>query len=335
MMRRRLLLGGLAVLALAALPAATASAASPSAKTQPASAIAQTAVTLHGAVNPHGAATSYQFQWGTTASYGQATPSGSAGSGTSARNVRFRLTGLTPGATYHFRVVATNADGTTAGIGRTFKTALPPAHPPAILATAPFAPYANSVTLTSLINPNGAATSYRFQFGTTTSYGAETFAAAIPAGVQPVSVSVPLTGLQARTLYHFRAVASNRKGTVVGPDATFTTGPFPPAFVHAQSRPTRQRRSHPYFVTTGVLRLAPGVSVADGCNGIIGVRFTSKDRTVAFHRKRLANGHCSFSLRMRALPPAGRDKLRVHVHFYGNAILTPADARSFLVGVKG
>ncbi|HEY4277538.1 MAG TPA: fibronectin type III domain-containing protein [Conexibacter sp.] len=334
-MQRRLVMGGLAVLALTLLPTAAASAASPNVSTLPANGVTQTAVTLHGTVNPHGVATSYSFQWGTSASYGQETPSSSAGSASAARNVSFRLTGLTPGTTYHFRVVASNADGTTVGVGRTFKTALPPANPPLILSTSPFSPYANSVTLTALVNPNGAATSYRFQFGTTTSYGAETFAASIGAGVQPVPVTVPLSGLQARTTYHFRAVVSNRAGTVVGPDATFTTGPFPPASMRAQSRPSHQRRSHPYFVTTGVLQLAPGVSVADGCNGIVGVRFTSSDHTVSAHRKRLASGHCSFSLRMRALPPRGRDKLRVHVHFYGNAILSPADARSYLVSFKG
>ncbi len=63
--------------------------------------------------------------------------------------------------------------------------------------------------------------------------------------------------------------------------------------------------------------------MTDGCQGIVGVRFTSGSRTVASKRVRLKSGHCSYSLRVRAVPPAGKSKLRVRVHFYGNAILTP------------
>ncbi|MDO8209373.1 hypothetical protein [Conexibacter sp. CPCC 206217] len=333
-MRRRLAAAALASLTLATVTTATARAASPAASTRPADAIGQTAATLRGAVDPNGVATSFAFQWGTTTSYGQQTANRAAGAGARARDVTQRLTGLVPGTTYHYRIVATNADGTTVGGDRAFRTTLPPATAPAILATAPFSPQANSVTLTATVNPGGAATTYKFQFGTTNTYGAETFAASVPAGVQPVAVKLPLNGLQERTLYHFRTVVSNRIGTVVGPDATFTTGPYPPAKIDVHTRPTTQRRSHPYFVTTGALRLGSGVGVADGCTGIVGVRFTSGSRTVASKRVRLAPGHCSYRLRVRALPPAGTSKLRVHVRFYGNAILSPHDARTFLVSVR-
>ncbi|ADB50087.1 fibronectin type III domain-containing protein [Conexibacter woesei] len=336
-MRTRLWAAALASLALAAAGASGAQAASPTVLTRPAGSVAVAAATLRGTVNAHGTPTSYAFEWGTTAGYGQQTPNRSAGRGTGGNDVSFRLTGLTPGTTYHYRVVATNADGTAVGADRSFTTDLPPAVPPTILATAPFSPYANSVTLTAVVNPGGAAATYKFQFGTTTTYGVETASASIPAGAQPVAVRIPLNGLQERTTYHFRTVASNRKGTVVGPDATFTTGPFPPAQVTVATRPRLprvQRRSHPWFVTTGALRLPPGVGVGDGCNGIVGVRFTSGGRTVASRRVRLAAGHCSYRLRVRALPPRGKDRLRVHVRFYGNAILSPQDARTFLVGVR-
>lgn len=336
-MQPRWAIATLASLALAVTAAATAQAASPTVTTRPATSIGQTAATLRGTVNPQGLPASYAFQWGTTTGYGQQTPDRPAGRGTRAGEVSFRLRGLTPGVTYRYRLVATNADGTTVGADRAFTTDLPPVSAPAILATAPFSPFANSVTLTALINPGGAATTYRFQFGTTTSYGVETAAQTIPAGVQPVAVRIGLDGLQARTTYRFRTVASNRRATVVGPDATFTTGPFPPARIVVATRPRLprlQRRSYPWFVTTGALRLPAGVGVQDGCNGIVGVRFTSSGRTVASKRVRLASGHCSYRLRVRALPPRGKDRLRVHVRFYGNAILTPQDARTFLVGVR-
>lgn len=322
----------LAAVATVAAPAALA--ASPTANTRAADAVGQTAATLRGAIDPNGAATTYAFQWGSSPTYGQQTPNRSAGGGTSGRAVSFRLRGLTPGTTYHYRIVASNADGTTVGSDRSFRTELPPATLPAILGTAPFSPSANAVTLTALVNPGGAATTYRFQFGTTSTYGAETFSQSVPAGIVPVSVRIPLSGLQERTTYHFRAVVSNRRGTVVGPDATFTTGPFPPARIGARTRPTAQRRSHPYFVTTGALQLPAGVGVADGCTGIVGVRFTNGSRTLAARRVRLDPGHCSYRLRVRAVPPAGKSQLRVRVRFYGNAILSPQDARSYLVRVR-
>jgi hypothetical protein len=329
---RALLPAGLLALALA-LPGA-AQAASPTVSTVAATSIGQTAATLRADVNPHGKATTYAFQYGTTTAYGAQTPAHSAGSGTDAKRVTFRLTGLTPGVRYHFRVIASNADGTSTGADRSFKTKLPPAKPPTVLGTAPFSPSANGVTFTALLNPGGATTTYRFQYGTSTAYGLETFGKSVAAGVQPVSVSFRINSLAPHTSYHFRVVASNRAGTTFGPDTLAQTGPFPPGRLEVSTRPrTGARRTHPWFVTSGRLVLGSGVSVAEGCSGgTVSVRFTSRFGTVARNSVRIAPGHCSFRLRTRALPRSSSvTKLRVHVHFGGNAILTPFDARSQLV----
>lgn len=322
-----LLLGGLA------LPSA-AQAASPTVATVAATSIGQTAATLRADVNPHGAATTYAFQYGTTTAYGAQTAAHSAGDGTAAKRVTFRLTGLTPGARYHYRVVASNADGTSTGADRSFKTRLPPAKPPVVLATAPFGPSANGVTFTALLNPGAATTTYRFQYGTSTAYGLETFGKSIAAGVLPQPVSFRINSLAPHTTYHFRVVASNHAGTTFGPDAIAQTGPFPPGRLGVTTRPRRHAtRAHPVFTTSGRLVLGSGVSVADGCSGgTISVRFTSRFGTVARDSVRLSAGHCSFELRTRALPrSADVTRLRVHVRFGGNAILTPFSARSYLV----
>jgi hypothetical protein len=321
----------LIVFAAVALATGSAEAASPSVTARSATDVTQTRATLHAGVNPHGLATTYAFDYGTTRAYGLHTPTRSAGAGTTQRDVAERIGGLTPGVRYHFRVVATNAGGTSVGADRSFVTKLPPARPPTIAATAPFAPFANSVTLTAVVNPGGAQTGYHFEYGTTTAYGLATPRRTLRASVTPQQVRVPISGLRARTAYHFRLVASNRAGTTLGPDVAFSTGPFPPARLAIHARPHRQRRSHPFFVVRGVLRLPAGVSVADGCGGVVEVRFTSRHGTVAERHVRMATGHCSFRVRMRALPPAGRRLLRVHVRFEGNALLTPFDARSFRV----
>jgi hypothetical protein len=77
-------------------------------------------------VNPTGSDTSYRFQYGRTTAYGQTTPPQAAGSGKPDVDVSARISRLSPGTTYHFRVVATNEFGTTAGADRTFRTGLPP-----------------------------------------------------------------------------------------------------------------------------------------------------------------------------------------------------------------
>jgi hypothetical protein len=235
---------------------------------------------------------------------------------------------------YHYRVVAMNVDGATTGADRSFTTKLPTAHAPLVLATAPFAPYANSITLTAQLNPNAAPTTYRFELGTTIAYGQSTPSRTLAAGVTPRALRVPVSGLRARTTYHFRLVASNRAGTVAGPDVAFQTGPFAPGRLAVAARPHRQRRSHPFFVVHGVLQLPPGVSVADGCGGSVDVRFSSRRHTIAQRRVTMGAGHCSFRVRMRALPPATRPLLRVHVRFEGNALLTPFEARSFRVRLR-
>lgn len=330
---RKALLPAFLLVASLALPTA-AQAVSPTALTGSATSIGQAAATLRADVNPRGKATTYAFQYGTSTAYGAQTPTRSAGSGTDARRVAFRLTRLTPGTRYHFRVLASNADGTSIGQNRSFKTKLPAAKPPAVLGTAPFGPSANGVTFTALLHPGAATTTYRFQYGTSTAYGLETFGKTLAAGVVPQSVDFRINSLAPRTTYHFRVVASNRAGTTIGPDTIAQTGPFPPGRLEAGTRPrSGAKRSHPWFVTSGRLVLGSGVSVADGCSGgTISVRFTSRFGTVARVRVSLSPGHCSFRLRTRALPRSTRvTKLRVHVRFSGNAILTPFSARSYLV----
>jgi hypothetical protein len=81
-------------------------------------------------VNPEGAATTYQFQYGTSTSYGSVAPASpaSAGSGSSAVSEPADLSGLSASTTYDYRLVATNAKGTTNGSNQTFTT--PAASPP-------------------------------------------------------------------------------------------------------------------------------------------------------------------------------------------------------------
>jgi hypothetical protein len=101
----------------------TAIAAAPTATTGPATNVTATTATVTGTVNPNGEPTTYYFEYGTTTDYGSRTPTENAGGGPNERSVSADVTGLAPSTTYHYRLVATNADGTTFGNDATFTTA--------------------------------------------------------------------------------------------------------------------------------------------------------------------------------------------------------------------
>lgn len=98
------------------------------------------------------------------------------------------------------------------------------ANNPAVVTTAASTVTSNSATLNGTINPNGLATTYYFQYGTTTSYGTNTTTTAAGSGTTTVSVNAPVAGLTAGVTYHFRLVGVNSDGTTNGADLTFTPG---------------------------------------------------------------------------------------------------------------
>lgn len=79
---------------------------------------------LRGNVNPNGIQTSYHFEYGPTSGYGSRTPSyeGVVGAGRQPSAVHQALSGLAPGTIVHYRLVARNAVGETAGTDQVFVT---------------------------------------------------------------------------------------------------------------------------------------------------------------------------------------------------------------------
>jgi hypothetical protein len=111
---------GMAIALIA--PAGALAAAAPGATTGAAASVGQQTVTLTGSVDPNQRATTYFFRYGTTTAYGAVTPTTAAGSGDAAKAVAAAVGGLAPLTTYHYRLVAHNALGTTRGADRTFRT---------------------------------------------------------------------------------------------------------------------------------------------------------------------------------------------------------------------
>lgn len=180
---------------------------------------------LQAQVNPSGFDTTYHFEYGTTTSYGTSAPvpDTDLGTGTSDLPASQDITGLSANTAYHFRIVATNSQGTTDGPDQTFTT-----QPPAQIDSESSTNVATTTaTLQAQINPDGVDTTYHFEYGPTTSYGTSVPIpdADLGSGTTDQLASQDITGLAASTTYHFRVVATNSQATVNGADQTFTTQP--------------------------------------------------------------------------------------------------------------
>lgn len=195
----------------------------PVAITGGASELTGTTAKVEGSVNPEGEATTYQFAYGTTEEYGQTAPATAkeVGSGSTAVAVSESLSGLSPGTTYHYRLVAVNAAGVDEGEDATFST---PKLPTATTKPA-LAIRASSASLNGSVNPQASATTYQFEYGKTTAYGSKVPASPPSAGsgTTAATVSATASGLEVGTTYHYRVVATSVGGTAFGADATFTT----------------------------------------------------------------------------------------------------------------
>jgi hypothetical protein len=107
---------------LLSLAAASAYSQSPWAATQMAGPVARTRATLNGMATPRGSSAAAWFEWGADTHYGSATTLTNVGSGGAVVRVSAEVDGLAPGATYHYRLVVTNASGTAVGADNLFNT---------------------------------------------------------------------------------------------------------------------------------------------------------------------------------------------------------------------
>jgi hypothetical protein len=173
----------------------------------------------------------YYFEWGETVDYGHTTPSppGLAGPEGIIFFPPVPVSGLSGGATYHFRLVASDADNTAYSPDSTFTT---PSGMDNLVAEQPTAITDQSAELHgSFIGDGTSEVHYFYEWGPSTTYGNKTPA---PPGtaVPPTSEKVELepasiSALERGGTYHFRVAATNAEGTNVSPDVTFSTAEAP------------------------------------------------------------------------------------------------------------
>ncbi len=186
-------------------------------------------VSLGGTVNPENEPTSCVFEYGETTLTGmaiceQGTFEGGGPVGVSANIGEFNGAPLTPGTTYHYRLVAENATGKTQGTEGTFQTK--PLEAPIIEGESISNVTSESAKLEAVVNPNYQETTYKFEYANNESFtgatvvpGTETLGAEFTGR----TLSTTIRGLKPRTNYFFRVTATNPSGPSQGGAFPFKT----------------------------------------------------------------------------------------------------------------
>lgn len=194
----------------------------PTVATSAATSITTGGATVNGTVNANGSSTTVTFDYGPDVSYGgSVTATQSPVTGTTDTAVSASVSSIPPATLVHYRVVGSNAGGTSRGDDMTFTTG---GGPPTVTTTAATSVTATGATLHGTVNANDVSTTVLFEYGLDTSYGSLVTADQSPVeGTSDVAVSADITGLEPDTVYHYRVTGTNSVNSSIGGDMTFRT----------------------------------------------------------------------------------------------------------------
>jgi hypothetical protein len=340
-MKRTTMICSAVLAASAALAASAVAATTPGVKTGAASSVKNTSAVLNATVNPQGSNTSYQFQYGLTNTYGLITPLKSAGHGTKDLAVKSTIENLVPGTQYHYRIIATNANGPSFGIDHAVTTT---GHPPAVPTTGTATSIGKtSATVNGTINPNGEATTWAFQYGLTTSYGLQATGGVLPASSTPQPVTSVLQGIAPGTLFHYRLVAFHGATPSYGADQVFFTfpSPAPTPKVKRFTAPLTDKNKPYVFTTHGSLTVPAAIPAAVACFGNVQVRYFLGHKQIAGDVAPLS-ATCAYTSTATFNRLQGSKRFRRHlqteklivvVHWGGNGYLGAANSSTKTVTI--
>lgn len=200
----------------------------------PAANVSQFAATLNATIQTGEGLVNYHFEYGTSTAYGSVAPMPDLYTPitTETLAVSQGIAGLQAGTTYHYRIVA-SSPGQTGVVGPdvTFTTQGIPA--PSVATGGVSGVSVGTATLTGAVDPHAWDTTYYFQYGTSTAYGASWPSVPIDIGALEGAqgVLIYVQNLLPGTVYHYRLLASNGGGTTYGLDMTFTTGEYPVSII--------------------------------------------------------------------------------------------------------
>ena len=198
-----------------------------------ASSIGETTTTINAQINANGGTTSsINFIWSSSATFASdtytAASTPSSLSGNTLTSVSSNLRGLTPGGTYYYKVVATNAAGTTVSDAISFTTT--PA--PSATTSAASNITSTSAVLNGVANARGNnSTALNFTYSTVADLSSGvTTVTPTPSqatGLLDTPESATVTGLVTGTTYYFRLNITNVNGSNSGQILSFTPSAAP------------------------------------------------------------------------------------------------------------
>jgi len=214
--------------------------------------------TLGGGIYPNQLETRYWWQYGTAIAYGQQTVAADLGAGGLPVTAATTLAGLAPSTTYHYRLVAANAAGTSFGYDFTFTTAAPPpGSVPPVNATAPSV--SGTVRQGQALHAapgrwTPAATGYSYQWQRSADHGRHWFTIPGATGARYTLVAADVNDVS-----RVAVVATNAGGAAVAVSAAGAeVAPAPKVHAGSVRRARRrasvsavQRRRHLRVTTTG------------------------------------------------------------------------------------
>jgi phosphodiesterase/alkaline phosphatase D-like protein len=226
------LVGGATLVAFPALSSATATV-PPTVTAGAPTNVTAAGATLNGTVTLNDPDTdgSYLFSWGRASGAYTGSSGGPVAAGATDLAVQATMSSLLPGTTYYFQLCATNSFSSACDAEQSFTT---PAAVPSVTTGPATGIDPASATLNGSVNPNGAATTYMFELGTTSGSLTSAGGGSLTAGTSLQSVSLPVSGLSPHTTYYFQLCATNSAGgPVCGSEQSF----------FAPDQPTTPRRS--------------------------------------------------------------------------------------------
>ncbi len=267
----------------------------PTDATTSASGETQTEAMLNGSIDPKGNTVEYHFEYegpGVTGGK-QSTPAATLSAADfTGHPVSAQVTGLEPGMTYNFQLVATYGVGKASVSGATQKMFTTHAvTAPTATTLAAEGLKETAATLKGTVNPGGEATEYFFEYGTDTHYGQKTEAATLQAsGGSSQGVSATLKGLTPGAEYHFRLVAKNKQSPAgEGLDRSFKTA-SPPAEEPTKEPPAKEPSPTPTPTggnpaTATILSSPSGQPIAEAAPGLLfgSVKLTSTQHGGVVH----------------------------------------------------
>ncbi|MES2661051.1 MAG: choice-of-anchor tandem repeat GloVer-containing protein [Verrucomicrobiota bacterium] len=190
--------------------------------TTPATDIAPVSARFNGTVNARNYDATVRFEWGTNGNSFPNTLNGTPTTvvGNADVSVSAPVAGLVKGTTYYYRIVATNAGGTTVSGTQSFRTLTEPT----ASISGNFALTTTSVRVEGAVDAQGSDSGVVFEYGIdgVSFPNSMTATPGLVAGETSTPVSAVLTTLSQGVTYHYRIRATSAGGIGISPSASFS-----------------------------------------------------------------------------------------------------------------